>query len=185
MIDRIMSGIRDRTRERAAAERAVSPQALEERASRERQHAAEGSVRLKRLDDAVAVTAEAIGERPPAPPTLRGRIGSVLVRPIVRVLRWQREQIRACLSAVVRRNRAQAEHSAEFERNVIDSLAAIRQALADLDRRTAKAEEAQVETEVRLQDLETAQLRLQSAQLEARESGPEQQPRDPTMPSPG
>src|SRR4051812_3364249 len=48
-----------------------------------------------RLSRIVESTAQQVGDMPPAPPTMRGRTGAVLVQAIRRALFWYTGQIRA------------------------------------------------------------------------------------------
>jgi len=170
-----MAEIRRGVRQRTAEEMATSLEGSEEEAGL-RERMLQQSALLRNLDDAIAAAARGIGQCPPVPRTLRGRLGALVIRCLSRLAWWQQDQIRLCVSAVVRRNRDQAAHAAQFEQEVIGSLATIRQALGKLGRQVCETRAEVVggitqvrtfqgEAEGRLSDIESAQIRLQSAQL--------------------
>jgi len=57
---------------------------------------------LRRMIDHARRCAAAIGEQPPRPPTLRGRVGAVLVRLVRRMLFWHTPQIADFSEATLR-----------------------------------------------------------------------------------
>jgi hypothetical protein len=76
--------------------------------SRAAEKISEHRAALARSDDEVAAFAEKIGSCPPAPETLRGRIGAFFIRILSRLLWWQTFHIRECVRAMVSRNREEA-----------------------------------------------------------------------------
>jgi 2-polyprenyl-3-methyl-5-hydroxy-6-metoxy-1,4-benzoquinol methylase len=92
-----------------------------------------------------------IGDMPPQPPTLRGRVGAVLVNIVRRMLFWYTDQIRAQHKRIAEAAREQAR--------ALHELSAAgrwgRDALADITSRVAGQEQQQVLHASRLEDIWT------------------------------
>ncbi len=82
-----------------------------------------------RLSHSVESTTPQIGDMPPQPPTLRGRIGAVLVQAVRRSLFWYTKQIRAFHGMVAEAAREQAAALRELETRLQRQQSAIGDAL--------------------------------------------------------
>lgn len=99
-----------------------------------------------------------IGEPALASRTLRGRIGSLVKRRLYRLLWWQTHQIKALTALVVRRGHE--------EENAISVLSQRTAELSRFNQLLLECKRQIQDTENRLRQLESAQLRLQAAEIE-------------------
>jgi len=95
-VEQVMQQIRERVRQRYA----LAPRLSATPASAPL--AAAGFNALRRMIDHARRCAAAIGAQPPRPPTLRGRVGAVLVRLVRRMLFWHTPQIADFSEATLR-----------------------------------------------------------------------------------
>ena len=107
------------------------------------------------------------GEPSPGQPNLRGRIGTLLKRRLYRLLWWQTQQIKALTALVMRQGQDELNAISELSERSTRQTADIRQ----LSQSIAECKRQIKESEERLRQLESAQLRLQAAEIERNVKG--------------
>jgi chromosome segregation ATPase len=136
-----VDGIVTQIRKRIAEENAHGVDSQHENSSRVtipsqleyRERMAEDSQRFVDLDTQIEAAARNIGEKPPVPPTWRGRFGSWAIDVLRRLLWWYGAPIQAAVDLLNRRNREQAARHLQMQEQILSLINGLQRALNRTD----------------------------------------------------
>lgn len=125
---------------------------------------------LRALDRELEALCEKIGRPPLQPPTPRGRFGGFCIRLMSRVFWWQSAPVKKFAEAQLERNREQTRilyaWAQSCQQSLRDTSCQLEQARAFLENGLAGYREEIAACDLRIREMELAQLKLQSDRLD-------------------
>ena len=125
---------------------------------------------LRALDRELEALCEKIGCPPSQPPTLRGRFGGFCIRVLSRVFWWQSAPVKKFAETQLERNREQIRilnaWAQSCQQSIRETASQLEQARALLENGLAGYRDEIAACDLRIREMELAQLKLQSDRLD-------------------